>query len=243
MKAVSTITVRMKAKRLPSKTVAPIEGKPMIEHLIERLKTAKEPEAIVVCTSTNAQDKLLEDVARRCRVKCYRGSEDDVLRRLLEAAWKEQADFLVSATGDNPLTDPHYVDKIIMKFRETDADYITCLDLPLGTFSYGVKVEALHRVVSSKRETDTEIWGPYFSEPGLFRVARVQVDEDLRRPELRLTVDTPEDLRLIRLIFRALYRPGEIFELRDVIHLLDEHPEWLEINKYVPQRKAPPLWH
>jgi len=241
MRAACTITVRMKSRRLPSKAIAPLQGKPMIEHLIQRLKCAKEPADIIICTSTNPQDDILKNIAQLCGVKCYRGSEDDVLKRLLDAADTEQADFLVSTTGDNPLTDPHYVDKIILKFKETGADYITCLGLPLGAFSYGVNVEALRRVVLSKKEIDTEIWGAYFSESGSFRAVELDVEEDLKRPELRLTVDTEEDLRLMQLVFGSLYRDGAVFELRDVIRLLDSHPDWKEINKHVQQRKAPSL--
>jgi spore coat polysaccharide biosynthesis protein SpsF len=143
MKTAITITARLKSKRLPKKVIKKIEGKPMIEHQIERLKCAKLPDEIILCTSTNPQDDILVEVAEKTNIACFRGSEEDVLERLLEAAKKYYIDFIVSTTADNPLTDPQYIDKTIEKFNESNADYITSLDLPFGTFSYGVKVAAL----------------------------------------------------------------------------------------------------
>jgi len=238
MRTAITITVRMKSERLPQKAMKSLEGKPVIEHLIERLKTAKLPDEIILCTSTNPQDNVLVGIAKKNDIKWFRGDEIDVLDRLLKAAKKYSIDFIVSTTGDNPLTDPHYVDKIIKKFKETNADYITCLDLPLGAFSYGIKVEALEKVVKLKKEKDTEIWSVYFTKSKLFHIEKVEVEKELKHPEVRLTVDTPEDFRFIQEVFKRLYKPGETIELREVIELIKNHPELCEINKYVEQRRA-----
>lgn len=241
VRTAATITVRMKSVRLPQKAMKLLEGKPMIEHLIERLKAAKLPDEIILCTSTNPQDDVLAEVAKRNNIRVFRGDEVDVLDRLLSAAKAHKVDFIVSTTGDNPLTDPHYVDKLIENFKKTSADYITCLDLPLGAFSYGIKVKALETVVKSKKEKDTEIWGVYFAKSKMFHVEKVEVEAELRHPDIRLTVDTPEDFRLIQEIFKRLYKPGKIIELREVIGLLKQHPELREINKNVGQKEAPPV--
>lgn len=238
MKTAVTVTVRMKSTRLPRKVMKKLIGKPMIEHLIDRLKYAKLPDEIILCTSTNLQDNILVEVAKRNHIKWFRGDEMDVLKRLLDAAKKYKIDFIVSTTGDNPLTDPHYIDRLIKKFEETDADYITCLDLPLGTFSYGVKVQALEKVVELKKERDTEIWGVYFTKSNLFKIEKVEVESQVRHPEIRLTVDTPEDFRVMGEIYGRLYREGELIELVEVINLLKENPLLMEINKNITQRKA-----
>lgn len=241
MKIAVTITVRMKSKRLPRKAMRNLAGKPMIEHLIERLKAAKLPEAIILCTSTNPEDDILIDVARKDNIQCFRGDEVDVLKRLLDAAKEYNINFIVSTTGDNPLTDPDYIDKIIKKFSETNADYITCLDLPLGTFSYGVKVDALEKVMELKKETDTEIWGGYFAKSPLFKKEVVDVEKELRHPEIRLTVDTQEDFELMEEIHKRFYEPGKVFGLRDVIMFLMENPQLMEINKRIIQRGVPDI--
>ncbi|MCK4528893.1 NTP transferase domain-containing protein [candidate division WOR-3 bacterium] len=238
MRTAVTITVRMKSTRLPEKAMKDLVGKPMIEHLIDRLRYAKLPDEIILCTSTNPQDDILVEVAKKNHIKWFRGDEMDVLKRLLDAAKKYKIDFIVSTTGDNPLTDPHYIDRLIKKFEETDADYITCLDLPLGAFSYGVKVQALEKVVELKKERDTEIWGVYFTKSNLFKIEKVEVESQVRHPEIRLTADTPEDFRVMGEIYGRLYREGELIELVEVINLLKENPLLMEINKNITQRKA-----
>jgi len=234
-----TVTVRMKSERLPQKAMKLLEGKSLIEHLIERLKMTKLPDEIILCTSTNPQDDVLVKVAKKNDIEAFRGDETDVLDRLLKAAKKYNVDFIVSTTGDNPFTEPRYVDKLIEKFRKTNADYITCFGLPFGAFSYGVKIKVLETVVKLKKEKDTEIWGVYFSHSKMFHVEKVEVEEELRHPEIRLTVDTPKDFRFIQEIFRKLYKPGKIIELREVINLLKKCPELLEINKNIKQRETP----
>ncbi len=241
MKSAITITARMKSTRLPKKVIKDLAGKPMIEHLIQRLKYAKHPDEIILCTSTNPQDDILVEEAEKMRIKYFRGDEIDVLKRLLDAAKKFGIDFIVSTTADNPLTDPHYIDNIIERFEETNADYITCLDLPLGAFSYGVKVSALEKVVELKKERDTEIWGVYFKKSDLFKIEELEVERKLMHQEMRLTVDTPEDFRLMEEIYTRLYKEGELMELTDVIKLLIETPELMKINENIIQRKTPEI--
>jgi spore coat polysaccharide biosynthesis protein SpsF len=239
VKTAVTITVRMKSERLPKKAVKLLQGKPIIEHLIERVKKAKHPDKIILCTSIDPQDAALVKIAKKQNIHWFRGDPIDVLNRLLCAAKKYGIDFIVSTTGDNPLTDYHYIDKLIEKFKETDADYITCLDLPLGAFSYGVKVKALEKIVALKKEKNTEIWGGFFTEnPELFKIEKVEVERNLRHPEIRLTIDTPEDFQLMKKIFKKLYKQSKIIELKEIIGLIESHLDLLEINKHVTQREA-----
>jgi len=237
MRTAITITARMKSKRLPLKVIRYIEGKPMIEHLIDRLKLSKIADKIIMCTSTNPRDEILLDVAEKMGIKWFRGSEEDVLDRLFNAAKKFNVNFIVSTTADNPLVDPVYIDKIIQKFRETNADYITCKKLPLGTFSYGIKVEALEKVIKLKKEKDTEIWGRFFEEIDEFKKIELEVEDELNHPEIRLTVDEKEDLELIRKIFDNFYSYNKDFGLKEVIKYLLDNPDLMNVNKSIVQRK------
>jgi len=236
-----TITVRTKSERLPLKVLRLIEGKAMIEQMIIRLKEAKLADEIVLCTSTNPKDEVLVDYAEKQKIKYFRGDEVDVLKRLYDAATVFGAEFIVNATADNPLTDPVYIDKIIEKYRETKADYITCLDLPIGTYSEGVKTEAMKKVLDLKKEQDTEIWDDYFEKSGLFKVVKLEVEKELIRPGIRLTVDYSEDLELLRKIYNALQKEKEVFSLKRVLEFLKENPELLDINKNMMQKKAPEI--
>jgi len=241
MKTAITITVRMKSTRLPMKALKEFSGKTLIEHLIERLKRAKLPNEIILCTSTNPQDDVLIEVAKKNNIKYFRGDEDDVLKRLWEAARKYNIDFIVATTGDNPLTDPEYIDKTVKKFQETNADYITSLDLPWGTFSYGVKVKALKRVLELKKESDTEVWGQYFAKSNLFETKKVKVDKILKEAKIRLTIDTPEDFEFVTKIYKKLYHKNPSFNLYDVIKLLNKQRELKKINKKIVQKISSPI--
>lgn len=233
MKSAITITARMKSSRLQLKVLRYIKGKPMIEHLIDRMKLSGKAGRIILCTSTNPQDDILIDIAEYKKIDWFRGSEDDVLERLYGAVKSHEIDFFASTTADNPLTDPVYMDKIFQTFESTDADYITCKKLPLGTYSYGVRVKALERIVEQKNDNNTEIWGKFFENSDLFNKIELKVHQEVSYPELRLTVDEEPDLRLMRLIFDEFYKGNNDFKLDDVVQFLIRNPELIEINKNV----------
>lgn len=231
MKSAILITVRMKSSRLPRKALLEIKGKPVIEHLIDRLKLAKSPDLIVLCTSTHPDDAVLVDVARENHIESFRGSEDDKLDRYLKAASKYGLDFIVVTHGDNVFYEPEIIDDVIELHSKTKVDYVDCRELPLGTVPQGIKVGALEKVCRIKAETDTEVWGGYFTDSGLFKVEYLEVAAELRHPEMRLTLDYPEDYELFRAIFDRLYSPGKVFPLRDIVSLLLGKPELMDINR------------
>ena len=239
MKVIITITVRMKSTRLPKKALLPIKDKTMLEHLIERLKLMKRADSIVLCTSTNPQDDVLIEYAKKAGIKWFRGSEDDVLERLYGAAKQEGADFICSTTGDNPFTDPEVMEWVVELAEKEDADFVNVKDIPFGAHSYGIKVKALERVMEIKADKDTEIWGVYFTESGEFNCKTLEIKEELlRRQDIRLSVDTEEDYEFVKTIFERLY-DGSVIPLRKVIELVNKEPELLEINKNVVQKAAP----
>lgn len=237
MKTVVLIAVRMKSARLPKKALAEIEGRPLIEHLIDRLKTAKIPESVVLCTSTHSDDKILVEIAKRNGVKWFTGSEDDVLRRFIDAAEKVGAEIIVRVTGDNPLTDPVYIDKMIERHVESDADY-TCVEgLPEGTKSEVISVDALKRCQKIAGNPEySEYMTLYFKNSGMFKTSKVTADPEVRRPKYRLTVDAPEDLKLMREIYKRLGKG--VFSLREVVKLLDDYPELAKINASVRPKEV-----
>ena len=237
MKSAIFIAVRMKSTRLPRKAVLEIKGKSAIDHLIDRLKTAKLPDMIVLCTSTHPDDAILIDIAQRCKIEGFRGSEDDKLERFLAAALEYNIDLIAAVDGDDILCDPIYIDKTIDTLVRTKADLVTCDKLPLGTACNGMKVKALRKVCEMKSQSDTEVWRGYFTDTGLFKVIFLEPDDaELIRPDIRLTLDYPEDYGLFRQIFEKLYMPGEVFSLKEVVTLFNNDPSLLDINKTVHEQ-------
>lgn len=232
MKTGFLITARLKSTRLPLKLLQLVEGRPIFAHMIERLKLAQSVSEIIVCTSTHPQDDELEELARLEGVSCFRGDEDDVVKRISDAATEFNLDYILSITADCPFCDPEYADRIVRAFQETDADLIRALDLPHGAYSYGIKPAALRKVIEIKDQTNTEVWGRYFTDTDLFNVYDLPIENEFhRQPKLRMTLDYPADLEFFKAVFAHLYKPGTIFSLDEVLHLLRHHSEIVEINR------------
>jgi spore coat polysaccharide biosynthesis protein SpsF len=231
MRTAVFLSVRQKATRLPGKVLKEIHGRTITEHLIDRLRSARLPDHVVMTTSTHPDDGILARIAERCGIPAFRGSPDDKLDRYQKAARHFGIDFMVVADGDNVFCDPETIDRIVDVHRTTGADYVTVDDLPLGATSLGLRARALDRLMAIKDESDTEVWGPYFRNTGLFRAEILAAPEDLRRPDIRLTLDYPEDLELIRAVFDRLHRPGRIFSLREIVDLFRREPALREINR------------
>ena len=233
MKTAVFIPARTKSTRLPNKALLEIKGKPVIEHLIDRVKLAKLPDLIVLCTTINPEDVILGRIAERNNISHFQGSEKDILNRYLKAAFKYKVDFIVNADGDDVFCDPEYIDRVIELFIQTGADFIKCEGLPFGVAPSGIKVKALEKICKNKAVTNTETgWSRYFTEPGLFKVQYLEVeDEDLRHPEIRLTLDYPEDYEFFKEVFERLYVPGEVFTLKEIMVLLKNNPSITDLNK------------
>ena len=232
MKTGFLITARLKSTRLPLKLLQPVEDRPIFSHMLDRLKLAKRVDQIIVCTSTNPQDDPLIDLAEAEGVSWFRGDEDDVVKRLSDAATEFNLDYILSITADCPFSDPGYADRIVEAYLESNADLIRALKLPHGAFSYGVKPEAFRKIVEIKDQTNTEVWGRYFTDTDLFEVYDLPIENELhRQPTLRMTLDYPADLEFFRAVFAHLYKRGEVFTLDEILRFLRDHPEVVAINK------------
>ncbi len=225
------ITARLKSTRLPYKLLLKIFDREIIKWMIDRLKLCPELNQIIICTSHNNQDDPLEIIANQENVGIYRGSEEDVLQRLYDAAIYFNLDYIVNVTADCPLVSYEYVATIINEYKKSNADLIRCLDLPHGFFSYGIKIDALKRVCDIKDSKNTEVWGKYFTDTGLFRVIDLNIPKDLQRHDFRITLDYIEDFNLIKAIFDNFGESTFSKSIAEIINFLDNHPEIVEINK------------
>jgi spore coat polysaccharide biosynthesis protein SpsF len=121
---------------------------------------------------------------------------------------------------------------MIKEYQKTGADLIRTFNLPHGFYFYGIKVEALKKVLEMKEERDTEIWGDYFTETGLFNVIDMNTPEELIRKNYRLTLDYPEDYKFFIALFKALGEDTYKKSTEEIIEFLDAHPEIVKINQH-----------
>jgi len=233
MRSAVFLSIRNKATRLPGKSLLPLRGMTTTEHLIERIKLASEPDVVVMTTSTHRDDAVLAEMAAKNGIRCYRGSEEDKLCRYLDAADAFGIEVFAVVDGDDILCEPACIDKVLGALQEGEVDYVICADMPVGATPFGVRTEALRHVCRIKAEGDTEVWGGYFTETGIFRSATIEVDPVLRRPDLRMTLDYDEDYAFFRAVFDHFYDENPAFRLEDVIRFLDDHPEVVALNRDV----------
>jgi spore coat polysaccharide biosynthesis protein SpsF len=239
----AVVQARMGSTRLPGKVVEPVAGEPLLARVVERVQAMAAVARCVVATSTASRDDAIAALCAERGWDCFRGSEEDVLDRYYRAAVAFAAEHVVRITADCPFVCPHETDRVIRRHLDAGADYTHNITvwgsgMPLGTGAEVFTFATLERswregLAPHHREHVDEYVGDH---PELFRIVRVDAPPRLRRPELRLTVDTVEDLALTREVYERLARPGELIELADVIALLDEHPELLELNRGVVQK-------
>ena len=226
---VAIIQARMGSSRLPGKSMADIEGRPMLWHVIQRVKRANLVDRVVVATSTKAADDAIEQMCRDNGVSCYRGSEQDVLDRYYVAARGEKAGQIVRITADCPLIDPEVIDRVVRRFQRGDLDYASNAmvrsypdGLDTEVFSFSALERAWHEATkASEREHVT----PYLRSEK-FRTANVESESTSLYQHYRWTVDEAEDLDFIRAVYRSM-QEKEVFGVKDVLELLEKNP-WLE---------------
>lgn len=244
MRIIAIIQVRMKSTRLPGKVLLPIMGRPMLQLMIERLRYSKRLNEIVVATTTDKIDDSIISLAKKLEVGWYRGSEKDVLSRVLQAARKYSADLIVELTGDCPLVDPAMIDEMIEDFQRSGVDYLannTIKQLiPRGFDIQIFSKEILEKVNRLTNDVyDHEHVSLYIYEhPEKFKIKHWGPEKKLQRSDLRLTVDTALDFELIKRVFHLLYINKPNFTLEDTITIFEQFPGLAEINKKVEQKKA-----
>ena len=238
---VCIVEARFASTRLPGKVLEPILGAPMLARMIERLLRARTLDEVVVATSTSPADKAVAAAAEIAGAKTFRGSEEDVLARVVGAAQAYDADVIVETTGDCPLHDPAIVDKVVADYLLGGADFVSNIHpytTPRGTDVRVFSTEALAEIERTSTDpADREHVSLHFWEhPEKYRLRNVTTELPSSAAELRLTVDTRDDLDLITAVYQELYPGDPQFSLSDVLALLERRPELLALNATVRQK-------
>ncbi|WP_053956736.1 cytidylyltransferase domain-containing protein [Inediibacterium massiliense] len=228
------IIARLKSTRLPFKVIKDLGGKMVIERIIDRAKKVQGISEIILCTSMNPQDKPLIEIAKKNDIYYFNGNDVDVVQRLLDAAKFFRLDYIVGITADDPLFTIDYSNLIVNEIEKNKYDYIKIKGLPLGCATYGVNVKTLETVCNIKNVIDTEIWGALIDRPEVFNIKEIEVQNKLKRPDLRLTLDYEEDYELFRILYNKL-QYNDIINLYDVVDYIDKNPEIKKINEHCIQ--------
>ena len=240
---VATIEARMTSSRFPGKVLMEACGKPMLHHMIERLQRVPSLDGIVVATTGNDADVPIVNLAQRMGVGFFQGSEYDVLLRVLHSAWAYDIDVIVEMTGDCPLIDPVVVEDCIRGYQVSGVDYVSNVlerTYPRGmdtqVFATEVLADVADRTVDPEDHEHVSIF--IYSHPEIYSLKNMPGPPELTNPGLGLTLDTPEDLELIRRIFETLYPDNPNFTLADILAVLRDNPTLTELNAHVRRKHA-----
>jgi len=229
------IQARVGSSRFPQKVLKKIEGKPMIWHVVNRVKQTNLVNQIALVTTKLDEDKKLLDIANELGVIGITGDENNVLKRFYDCASQINADPIIRITGDCPLIDPFLIDEMIKFFLEHDYDYISNRIIP--TFPDGLDIEIFSytalrsAILNSKLSSELEHVTPYISKnPQKFKLFNFQNNVDLS--QMRWCVDEKEDLVFVKKIFEKL-SPKFIFSMDEILKILKNEPTLLQINNKI----------
>lgn len=201
------LQARMGSTRLPGKALLPILDKPMLHYTVETLKLSPVVDRVVLVIPVNPADNPLADFAREHSLDCFRGSEENVLDRLYQASLQFKDSYYFRATGDNPILDYQHPQRLLDHLMKSRCDYAGERGMPLGSaveaFTFGALGQCFKEATS---KVDLEHVTLYMKQSGRFNVQYINAPAECFYPQLRLTVDYPEDFQRVTFIIDHLYK-------------------------------------
>ena len=238
MRVVAIIQARMGSTRLPGKVLKDLGGETVLARVVKRARRATLLDEVVVATSGLPADDAIARECEALKVACFRGDEADVLDRYYHAARKFEADVVVRITSDCPLIDPELIDATIRSRLNQQADYASnslARSYPRGLDVEVFTAHALARAWSAAKEDYQRIHvTPYlYQNPESFKVISVAAEVDYS--QYRWTVDTAEDLELVRAVYKHFENRDSI-RWTEVLDLMEAQPELAALNSHVQQK-------
>ena len=244
-KVVASIEARMGSSRLPGKVLLDLCGKPVIAWLVERLRKCRTVNEIVVATSTSPSDDVLAKWCGDYGVRCFQGSEDDVIQRVVEAHRATGTDIVVEITGDCPLTDPDVVDLGVETFLANDCDYVT--NCEVVSFPQGICVQVFRFADLERMERESDdpavrehVTPLFYERKDSYRNINLLAPGCWHLPkDCRTQLDYPEDMAFLREVCGWLVaKYGFGFGLGHLVELLRAQPQLMDINRNCVERSV-----
>jgi spore coat polysaccharide biosynthesis protein SpsF len=231
----------MSSSRLWGKVMLPLAGKPLLQRMIERVRATNVDATVVVLTTLQSEDNMIEELCNQIKVECFRGHLTDLLDRHYQAAKQYGAEVVAKIPSDCPLIDPQAIERVFAAFDAGDYDYVS--NLHPATYPDGNDVEvftfsALQTALrEAERDFEREHTTPFiWEQPERFKIANVAWETGKNYSmSHRWTIDYREDYELIRQIYDRLWsKERPIFSIQDILDLLQQKPEIANLNsKYL----------
>ncbi len=235
------LQARTGSTRMPEKVILPFDqDKSILDLLLE--KTQKLDIPVVLATTVNSSDDRICALAARHQVPVFRGSENDVLDRFIQAARQFGFSKIIRVCADNPFLDLVAMQTLLNAFETSDADYLgfqlagnkPSILTHFGFWTEAVRLDALEKAqqLTVEKLYHEHVTNFVYGNPGLFNVKFIQADSLVfSRTDIRMTLDTPEDFEIQQRIFATISKENPNFGIPEIISWLDQHPEILELMK------------
>lgn len=228
----------MESTRLPGKVLFEICRKSIIQIMIERMKLAKKLDRIIIATSNNKKDDLIENFCNENNIECHRGSEENLIDRYKKISDSIDADVIAKFGADCPLIDPKVIDYVIDIYLNNNYDYVSNYGPPPKTYPEGSTLDVYSSKIlteaynEAKKPSELEHISPFIcNRPKRYKLHRVDYKKDISN--YRFSLDYQEDFHVIKSIYEALYPIDPFFTLEDIISWLDSNPEIFKINSHI----------
>ncbi len=239
MRKIAIVQARMSSSRLPGKVLESLAGKPVLYHIHERLSGCKLIDKIVIATSKDSSDDVIDDFCQNHHIECFRGSLNDVLDRFYQTAVKYKADIIIRITGDCPVIDPVIVDSVLAGFLGGSYDFYGLGgEFPDGLDCTVFSFESIQMAWrDAKLPSEREHVGPYIeNNPKIFNGGALDLYSGLS--SMRLTLDELADLELLKIVFDKLYYENKIFYTHEIFELINKNPQLLKINQGIVRNEG-----
>jgi len=231
------IQARCGSTRYPNKVFALIDGKPLLWHVVNRLKYAQKIDDIIVATTVSEKDDKIEQWCKENNIHCFRGSEENVLNRYYSASEAFPSDYVVRITADDPFKEPNVIDAVITKLIEEDYDHVTN-NLP-PSFPEGLDCEAFKKSALDRSEKEAEtaferehVTQYIYHHPEIFKIGNVSNGENLSY--LRWTIDKDVDFEMVKAVYTHRNPANKgILLMDEILDILKANPEIGNINSEV----------
>ena len=231
-KIICAIACRLDSSRLFGKPLQLVGDKTILELQIDQLKNCKLIDDIVLAISKAKGNEIFIEFAKKNNLKFIQGDENNVSERLRKAAKFVNANIIFRTTSEDPFKFWEIFDSAIESHIQNNADITYPKNLPEGTGFEIINLKSLEEVMEKGSKKDLEHVTPYiYRNPKKFKINIIQVSKYLRRPEIRLTIDNPEDLILVREIMLELQKNKLLLSLENIIKVIDTNSALKKINK------------
>ena len=238
------IEARTGSKRLPNKILKKVNKKTILDYLIKRVKTQKKIKKIIVSTTTLKKDLPLIKIAKKNKISFFQGSENDLIKRVIDTAKKNNLKFIVQITSDNPFFDKEIFEILLKIFKQKKYDFVSNSLKSFFPIGSDIRIFKLKNLINSSKYVKGKARQHtcYYFLKNIKKIKSytLKAGPDYYRPQYRLTLDYKNDLKLIKKIINNF--GNKYFSLKSIIKFLDNHKEISVINSNLPTKLTIPKY-